>query len=643
MLVNFPKPYADELVYSLIARHLWLQPPTSLKSAAASAFATKHALAVVDLPARLGALSDAIGDKTGMNVQRLIRNHTLLPLYSPFMPAQRLALIEKNLTGNGGGAVHFSAGIMASGIRPAFRLRFCPVCAADERQNNGEAYWHRLHQAVGVFVCPEHNSFLEESAVPVQFRRTRHLFVPAQDAIQDTTVRNIDAQEPNHQILLRIAQSAKWLLQNYQSGNYLSELKARYVGYATKLGLVTGSGRLKWKELTQALQNRFPEQLLHELQCSIPAGASDHWMARILRGARAVQAPIRHLLLMDFLEISPETFFASNTVVKLFGDGPWVCDNPVCPSAGQPIMTEITCGHSYEHRRPLGVLTCPACGQVKCRVSSQTGERGWIRDFGPVWKRALADLWIDPTVSVRKIAYTLRVDSLTVKRHAAKVSLPFPRIGKRIAGKQGPPQLRGERKLETSSLPARQQEWCKLVLQSPTATATELRALAPACYAYLYRHDARWLHEHSPIGPFPHQIKERVDWSLRDLNLSKSVAAAKFELLREAGRPKLISISALGRQIRALAWIQKHPSRLPLTRSALSSVAESRTEFACRRIAWAAEQLRGEQRRLRPWLLLQKAALRNDLCINPQVQAVIRRQMLRPLNNQHQLANGCHQ
>ena len=96
MLVNFPKPYGDELVYSLIARHLWLQPPTSLKTAAASAFATKNALAVVDLPARLGALSAAIGDGTWMDVPRLIRNHTLLPLYSPFMPGQRLALLEQD-------------------------------------------------------------------------------------------------------------------------------------------------------------------------------------------------------------------------------------------------------------------------------------------------------------------------------------------------------------------------------------------------------------------------------------------------------------------------------------------------------------------------------------------------------------------
>lgn len=167
MLVNFPKPFADELLYSLIARHLWLQPSTSLKCAAERAFGSRNALAVVDLPARLGALSAAIGVETGMNVQSLIRNHTLLPLYSPFIPTQRLAVIEQDLTENGGGAVHFRVGIMAGRVRPAFRLRFCPLCAADERAKYGEAYWHRLHQAAGVFVCPEHHSFLEESAVPI--------------------------------------------------------------------------------------------------------------------------------------------------------------------------------------------------------------------------------------------------------------------------------------------------------------------------------------------------------------------------------------------------------------------------------------------------------------------------------------------
>jgi hypothetical protein len=636
MIVNFPKPFADELVYSLIARYLWLQPTTSLKCAAESVFATRNALAVVDLPARLGALSAAIGVATGMNTQRLIRNHTLLPLYSPFIPTQRLGVIEQDLTENGGGSVHFRVGIMAGLVRPVFRLRFCPRCAADERAKYGEAYWHRLHQTAGVFVCPEHHLFLEESAVPIQYRRTRHLFVPAQDVLPEVAGRKLEVQDPDHQTLLRLAQRAEWLLQNYQPGNELSDLQVRYLNLAMKLGFVTGYENIRWKVLLAEYHKRFSPQLLEQLQCSIPEGNSDHWLARILRKPRAVQAPIRHLVLMEFLGVTPEAFFTADLRMKLFGEGPWVCDNPVCPGTCKPVIASITCAHSYEHCRPVGISTCPICGQVICRVRSEHGENKWIRDFGPKWKQCLAKLWIDPTVSVRQIATTLGVDSLTVKRHAAKAGMIFPRMAKRVAGREGPPKVGGKKYSEPSALVTNQEEWCRLLLQHPSATATQLRHLAPGCYAYLYRHHPAWLREHLPAIQPTRQKRARVNWPQRDFLLSQRVVAARQELLSEAGHPKWISISALGRQMKALAWIQKHAAKLPLTRRQLSLATESRIEFAMRRIVWAAEQWKTLKGPISPWLLMQKAAVRMDLRYNPTIREAVQHRV-----TGHSLPSSC--
>ena len=39
-------------------------------------------------------------------------------------------------------------------------MRYCPLCAADERKNYGETYWHRLHQIYELPVCPVHKCFL---------------------------------------------------------------------------------------------------------------------------------------------------------------------------------------------------------------------------------------------------------------------------------------------------------------------------------------------------------------------------------------------------------------------------------------------------------------------------------------------------
>src|SRR5258707_529671 len=54
---------------------------------------------------------------------------------------------------------------MSSICRPEF-LRRCPDCVKSDRQQYGEAYWHRLHQVPGVRICPIHDCVLEDSAVP---------------------------------------------------------------------------------------------------------------------------------------------------------------------------------------------------------------------------------------------------------------------------------------------------------------------------------------------------------------------------------------------------------------------------------------------------------------------------------------------
>src|SRR5205085_12524950 len=55
-------------------------------------------------------------------------------------------------------------------LSPIYRakyLRFCPLCFVEDLQKYGEAYWHRLHQAFGVLVCPVHAVALNDSIAPI--------------------------------------------------------------------------------------------------------------------------------------------------------------------------------------------------------------------------------------------------------------------------------------------------------------------------------------------------------------------------------------------------------------------------------------------------------------------------------------------
>lgn len=54
-------------------------------------------------------------------------------------------------------------------------LRYCPACAANDREQYGEAYWHRIHQLIGIQVCPVHRCYLMDSSVMISGKATPSL------------------------------------------------------------------------------------------------------------------------------------------------------------------------------------------------------------------------------------------------------------------------------------------------------------------------------------------------------------------------------------------------------------------------------------------------------------------------------------
>jgi len=146
-------------------------------------------------------------------------------------------------------------------------------------------------------------------------------------------------------------------------------------------------------------------------------------------------------------------------------------------------------------------------------------------------------------------------------------------------------------------------------------------------FAYLYRRDREWLRSHCPARSRERKTHLRVDWCGRDVRLAGQVNQTKDALLRELGRPKRISPTALGRQLASLALIQKHLHKLPRTEALLNSAVETRRDFAIRRVSWAALQIRSEGREMKTSSLFRRAGLRPDLAGDPHVRASLQIQI----------------
>jgi hypothetical protein len=172
MIGHFPTPLPDELFYSLCARYSRRARYPNHKAVLLDLFDSSTALAVIDLPTRLKSFIRSLVPNSLLTADRLIKEHTLLPLFSAFLPPARLKQIRADMIDSKGPAAHMRTGSMASTVPSTEFLRFCPCCRQHDITNFGEAYWHRLHQVPGVLMCPIHDVFLENG--PVSLRANRN-------------------------------------------------------------------------------------------------------------------------------------------------------------------------------------------------------------------------------------------------------------------------------------------------------------------------------------------------------------------------------------------------------------------------------------------------------------------------------------
>ena len=142
----FPRLYPDELLYSAIARcrvHLGVD---SHKSLLRELFGDTKVAAITDLPSHL----ESLASNTGLDAGDLVANHTLFPLYSPFIPQdRRQRLLQVMLAPDMPGVIGLAGSSTALVKWPEW-LRYCPLCLEEMVAKFGEPYWRRSWQVQGV-------------------------------------------------------------------------------------------------------------------------------------------------------------------------------------------------------------------------------------------------------------------------------------------------------------------------------------------------------------------------------------------------------------------------------------------------------------------------------------------------------------
>lgn len=413
MIGAFPDLYPDELLVSGWARYEnWVQYGHR-RALMEDLFGYDKKMVDFVLPSGLGAFTAALppGHRAA-NVDDLMTHHTLLPYYGAFQPAEQQQFLRQQMGGYEAVNLRSPMGLSQSEPQMPRMLRYCPTCAADDRTAFGETYWHHIHQAAGVMVCPKHAVWLEVTEAPMWVTPGKTTFPLAETTVPVSVPRPVNVEIVGERHLLRLAQAVKWLLEHPDISREDIQLQARCRTQLVDRGLASYSKRFKQTEILDVFQETFTPELLAYLSCDWSNRyTTTSWPSRLLHGGHhSPKFVLYMLLLMLFVAEDVPAFLALPIGFAPFGSGPWPCLNPACPHDGQD---HIAFCDVYYHKDgiPRGTFTCPTCAFSYRRAGPDTSRddvyrtnRQHILVRGPLWDAKLREVWIWQLKSVRDMS-----------------------------------------------------------------------------------------------------------------------------------------------------------------------------------------------------------------------------------------------
>jgi hypothetical protein len=294
-LRRVPRPYKGELLSGAIARAAPYVLGWSPKRLTASMFGTRGALAIPDLPSRLGAFMERATQAWGLTVDDVARRHTAIAYHLHFRGAEAYGQALQALNGTDA-SLHQRLGVCASVVRGTTHYRLCAACVASDMRSHGETYWRRCQQLPGVLVCLEHEVPLHESRIP--FRPpARHLFVAASPAALEDAIIYVLPDGREFEVALDLARVSEHVASSTPAAIEGSQDLRRgmhALGYASAHG---GLARLI---------NDFAAETGGPLVAMLfkprRTGAELGWLADMLHGPRRHLHPLQRILIERFLE-----------------------------------------------------------------------------------------------------------------------------------------------------------------------------------------------------------------------------------------------------------------------------------------------------------------------------------------------------
>ena len=299
-MINLPIPYAEELIYSTVARYKIRAGLISPKQLLDDVFEDRGVVATVDLPCHLSKIANHYPHNR-FKLNYIAYQHTLFPLYAPFIPESRRQECLRWMANHSQGAIHLAIGSNASRLPSVKYIRYCPQCFYEQFKDYGEWYWSRMWQIPGITCCSKHGSLADSS---VEYRpNSRHDFIaPTPHNC------NINPQgSVNEDNRFLISKISELLSLAEQSSPTFEQWTAFYHGLARSSNCIRGSKHIDHLRILEKVENRWSLEFL-ETNNLHRLNSETGWLRGIFRKHRKSFSYLEHIIAISSILEQEWTF-----------------------------------------------------------------------------------------------------------------------------------------------------------------------------------------------------------------------------------------------------------------------------------------------------------------------------------------------
>jgi hypothetical protein len=583
-----PPLLPNELLYSFLGRVAILNNLGPPKRCLQQLFGSSNIIPSPDLPTRLQALQERLGDSSPFtSANELIEVGTLYSYHRPFLSPDRADTITRLLLRGGAKGLKALLGRLANRFGANPDLRFCAQCVQQDIATHGIPYWHRSHQLPGVTACPEHEIILLVQEAPGIVKDKQRFILPPSQSYGRSHQQAAPAQQVAFSILSNALLNSRLMAQDPLLRKEAYETAIKAFGLCKR-------GHIHYPSLAMALCQHYRdfESFYHKSRLLSTERTPLAWLRSLVDKPNRSCHPICHLILIGFLFGSLDNFLkATNTrpehvaqpdgggqsssheldgqVLRLYRDSSLSCRKVAC-------LLGLSVTSVVSRRKALG---------VKVATRQKYLDRDWLNQVADCLQQG---------IQVSKVASMCAVSVSTVYRVRAERSA--------IAVAHQAALLKMEKD-------ERRRQWTVSTEACLDAGVKAARAAAPATYAWLRRNDRYWLQlsYRNFRNVRPRQL--RVDWAQRDLELSEQVKHFASALKLRPGRPR-ISRSLLLRQA-GEALFRENERRLPRLKALVDVLEEPPFSYELHRLDMAIRSLEEAGERLVIWRLQRAAGIKN--------------------------------